>query len=217
MPREISSPSGDAPAGSLSDTLRDMADDPDDDDPRHGLQLPEGDPGRRRFLKLATCAVGGGIGLVVAVPAVKYLLDPVGRRVVSTGVEPIDVIGVDDLEVGAKPTKVTVVARSVRDSWSTSTDVPLGAVWLTRTGDATVRAFSSVCPHLGCAVGFDANIGHYKCPCHDSAFDVDGHRISGPTERGLDELQADVDKDSRRVLVTWVRYRQGGSEKVPTS
>ena len=29
------------------------------------------DPGRRRFLKIATCALGGGMGAVVAVPVVR--------------------------------------------------------------------------------------------------------------------------------------------------
>ena len=173
------------------------------------------DPGRRRFLKLATCAVGGGIGLVVAAPAVSYLLDPVGRRTVTTGDEPIDVIGVDDLEIGGKPTRVTIVARSVRDGWSTATDVPLGSVWLTRTDDTTVVALSAVCPHLGCGVDFDAGADRYRCPCHDSAFDLEGKRLTGPAERGLDSLTAEVDKDSRRVLVKWVRFREGGSDKVP--
>jgi menaquinol-cytochrome c reductase iron-sulfur subunit len=185
-----------------------MGDAPDD-------EVPEGSPGRRRFLKIATCAIGGGIGLVVTVPAVTYLLDPVGRRVVTTGDEPIDLIGIDELKIGAAPVKVTVVARSVRDAWATSTDVPLGAVWLTRTGDLEVVAFSSICPHLGCAVGFDAASQHFKCPCHDSAFGADGAYITGPSERGLDSLEASVDPKERRVSVRWVRYRQGGSEKVP--
>jgi Rieske Fe-S protein len=187
-----------------------------DDDDDHDLEVPPGDPGRRRFLKIATCAIGGGIGAVVVVPAVKYLLDPVGRKVVTTPDEPIDVMNLDDLEVGAPPVKVSVVARSVRDAWSTSTDVPLGAVWLTRTGESTVVAYSSVCPHLGCAVGFDPSAGHYRCPCHDSAFDASGKRLAGPAERGLDALDTSIDPASRRVSVRWVRYRQGGTEKVPT-
>lgn len=188
----------------------------DPDDPRHGLELPDAEPGRRRFLKIATCAIGGGIGLVVAIPAAKYLLDPVGRRVVTTGDEPIDVIGLDDLDVDGAPVKVTVIAREVRDAWSTSTDVPLGAVWLTRTADTTVVAYSSICPHLGCAVAYDAGSSHFKCPCHDSAFAATGERLAGPAERGLDALEATVDPATRRVAIKWVRFRQGGTDKVPT-
>jgi Rieske Fe-S protein len=73
-----------------------------------------------------------------------------------------------------------------------------------------------VCPHLGCAVAYDPKAAHYRCPCHDSAFDASGNRIAGPAERGLDTLATTVDPQSRRVSIAWVRYRQGGTEKVPT-
>ncbi|MCA9679284.1 MAG: ubiquinol-cytochrome c reductase iron-sulfur subunit [Kofleriaceae bacterium] len=169
--------------------------------------------GRRRFLKVATCAIGGGIGLVVAVPAVKYLLDPVGRRVVTTGGEPIDVIALDHLEVGGPPVRVRLIAREVRDAWSTVRDVPLGSVWLRRTGDRDVEALSAICPHLGCAVAFEPGQQRYQCPCHDSRFDTSGKRLGGPAERGLDPLPVEVDGD--RVKVAWIRYRQGGSDREP--
>lgn len=187
-------------------------DKPEGEDPRHAIEIPEGDPGRRRFLKIATCAIGGGIGIVVAVPAVKFLLYPVGEKVVSSADEPLDLLALDQLQVGAPPTRVIVVARSVRDAWASQTDVALGAVWLTRPEGDKVVAFSSVCPHLGCAVQFDAGAGHYKCPCHESAFTATGEYMSGPAERGLDPLEVTVDKG--RVLVKWVRFAQGGADRV---
>jgi len=189
-----------------------MAD--DKSDPRHAVEIPPGDPGRRRFLKIATCAIGGGIGLVVAVPAAKYLLYPVGEKVVSSGDDPIDVIALDQLKVGAPPTRVTLVAREERDAWSTVNDVPLGAVWLTRPEEDKVVAFSAICLHLGCAVQFDDGAGRYHCPCHDSVFTPTGDYVSGPAERGMDPLEVTIDKD-KRVLVKWVRFRQGGGDRVP--
>jgi Rieske Fe-S protein len=171
------------------------------------------DPGRRRFLKIATCALGGGMGAVVAVPAVRYLLFPMGRKVVLSGGEPIDVCALDQLVVGAPPVRVPVIARSVRDAWSTVTDVPLGAAWLRRTADDKVEALSSICPHLGCAVALDAAGQAFQCPCHDSSFKIDGARESGPAERGLDPLAVEV--VDGRVRVTWVQYRQGGTDREP--
>jgi Rieske Fe-S protein len=189
-----------------------MADSKDD---RHDVVIPEGDPGRRRFLKIATCAIGGGIGAVVAVPAVRYLLDPVGKKIVTTGGEPIDVASLDELgEVGSVPKRFRVVARSIRDAWSTIEDVPLGAAWLSRTGPKQVLALSSICPHLGCAVGFDGN--DFKCPCHDSAFAPDGARKSGPAERGLDPLPVSPIGPDGRIRLTWIQYRQGGKDRTPT-
>jgi Rieske Fe-S protein len=190
-----------------------MADD-EEPDPRHDLVIPEGDPGRRRFLKIATCAIGGGIGAVVAVPAVRYLLDPVGRKVVTTGTEPIDVASITDLEIGGAPKRYRVIAPSIRDGWSTIDDVPLGAAWLSRPSENQVVALSSICPHLGCAVGFDGN--DFRCPCHESAFAPSGERKSGPAERGLDPLPvAPIGKDGR-IRLTWIQYRQGGKNRVPT-
>jgi len=177
-------------------------------------EIPPGDPGRRRFLKIATCAIGGGIGAIVTVPAVRYLLDPVGRPVVITGSEPIDVIGLDELVVGAPPVRIVLVAKTVRDAWSSMNDVRLGAVWLTRPRGDEVVALSSVCPHLGCAVAFNPSAERFQCPCHDSAFRADGTREAGPAKRGLDPLPTKISPEGR-VLVTWVRYLPGGAERIP--
>src|SRR5262245_31109055 len=147
---------------------------------------------RRRFLKIATCSVGCGIGAAVAVPAVGYLLYPVGRRLVTIGDEPIDAIAADRVVAGAPPLRVPLVAAAQRDAWTTVRDVPLGAAWLRRTEGGELVALSAVCPHLGCAVGWDDGGKIFKCPCHESAFAVDGARMAGPAERGLDPLPVTI-------------------------
>jgi menaquinol-cytochrome c reductase iron-sulfur subunit len=173
------------------------------------------DPGRRRFLKIATCAIGGGIGAVVAVPAVKYLFDPVGRRVVVAPDEPIDVGDSDELEIGGPPVARRLVARAVRDAWSSVEDVPLGIVWLRRTGEDEIVAKSGICPHLGCAVNLVGD--EFKCPCHDSSFRADGTVVPGSaSERDLDTLPVEeITRDQRRVRVTWIRFLPGGPTAVP--
>jgi Rieske Fe-S protein len=67
-------------------------------------------------------------------------------------------------------------------------DVVIGSAWIRRTGDQQVEAFSAVCPHLGCTIGWDAAKKNFLCPCHDSRFDAAGTRMTGPAERGLDPL-----------------------------
>lgn len=151
------------------------------------------------------------MGIAIAAPAVSYLLHPVGRRTVTAAAEPIDAIAVGALT--AEPQRVPLVARSVRDAWSTVTDVPLGSAWVRKDGDGKVHALSSVCPHLGCAVAYSAPHEEFRCPCHESAFRVDGERRTGPSERGLDPLPLEI-KDGR-VLITWVRFRAGGSSREP--
>lgn len=41
-------------------------------------------------------------------------------------------------------------------------------------------ALSSVCPHLGCRVHWEAQGDRFFCPCHNGAFDRSGSPVSGP-------------------------------------
>ena len=176
---------------------------------------PPADGGRRRFLKVATCALGGGIAGTVLVPAARYLVYPVGETTVTSAAEPIDVLPETRVKPGAPPMRVGLVAPSQRDAWGSVQNVPLGAAWVLRdAGGGPVKAFSAVCPHLGCSIGFDAAQKIFKCPCHDSAFSLAGERLGGPTERGMDPLPIEV-KDGR-LRITWVRYRVGGATRETT-
>ena len=132
--------------------------------------------------------------------------------------DPIDVIAASELAVGDHPRLVAVNTDSLRDAWSVSA-APLGAVWLrmvkNASGKPQVEALSSACPHLGCSVGYDKSSRRYKCPCHRSAFDLDGNKISGPSRRGMDPIEAEIDANGR-VKVTFKKYRPdiSGREEV---
>jgi cytochrome b6-f complex iron-sulfur subunit len=41
-------------------------------------------------------------------------------------------------------------------------------------------ALSSICPHLGCKVHWEANNDRFFCPCHNGAFDAQGAPTEGP-------------------------------------
>jgi Rieske Fe-S protein len=173
----------------------------------------DADPGRRRFLKIATCGIGGGLGLAITVPAVGILVDPAGRRVVTATGEPIDVIAADRLPDDGSPIKVAVVAPMVRDAWVSATNVALGSAWVWRsTDDKQVRALSAVCPHLGCAIAWRRD--KFACPCHDSEFTAAGARVRGPAERDLDPLPIEETPDGR-IRLTWIRFKPGGSTREP--
>ncbi|MBL8620431.1 MAG: Rieske 2Fe-2S domain-containing protein [Myxococcales bacterium] len=170
-----------------------------------------GDATRRRFLQVATCAVGGGVGAALLVPAARLVGHAVGRVVVSSPTDPIDAIAAD--QVGDLPVRVPLVAASVRDAYASTANVVLGAAWLRRGQDGQIAALSSVCPHKGCAIGFAEGAKRYECPCHSATFDLDGNRLSGPAERGLDPLPVVIERG--RVKVTWVRYQNGGADRKP--
>lgn len=167
-------------------------------------------PDRRRFLQVATCAIGGGVGIVAAAPVLRLVTAPVGLTTVTSPNDALD-IGADSIKAGAAPRRVDVIAPVVQDAWSAAHDVLLGSAWVRRTQDGKLSAFSAVCPHLGCAIGWDAGAGNYLCPCHDSRFDVVGTRLSGPSERGLDPLPIEV--ADGRLRLRWVRYKIGGASR----
>jgi Rieske Fe-S protein len=165
------------------------------------------DEDRRKFLKVATCAIGGGVGLVVAAPVLTLLADPAGKITVTTPSAPLDLGPAEQFRAGAAPRKVDVIAPVVKDAWMASRDVVLGAAWIRRTAPDKIVALSAVCPHLGCAVGWDGGAGNFLCPCHDSRFSPEGTKLTGPSERGLDELPLQVVEG--RLQLTWVRYKPG--------
>lgn len=50
-----------------------------------------------------------------------------------------------------------------------------------KTGKAEdFLALSSVCPHLGCQVYWEAQNNRFFCPCHNGTFDASGRATSGP-------------------------------------
>jgi len=157
---------------------------------------------RRGFLKLLTAALGGLIGAVLAVPAFRFLAFPARKKVVI-GPDSLVPVGQADV-VGDRPVRVEIIAPEQRDAWAKVDNVRLGAAWLVRAG-TDIRAFSTTCPHLGCAIDYDAKSESFRCPCHKSAFDTDGNRVSGPAKRGMDPL--DIKVEDGRVLVRFKRFK----------
>jgi menaquinol-cytochrome c reductase iron-sulfur subunit len=166
---------------------------------------------RRSLLKWVGGALAGALGVAIAIPAAVFVTFPTRRRTVSGGEEPVDVAAADALPEGV-PVRVAVRVRRRRDAWAAFTDVVLGGAWLIRRGDA-VRAYSTVCPHAGCAVDWDKERDCFACPCHASSFGSDGSVKSGPSPRGLDSLDATI--DAGRVSLRWRRFRIGVSGKEP--
>lgn len=60
---------------------------------------------------------------------------------------------------------------------------------------ADFLALSSVCPHLGCRVHWEALNNRFFCPCHNGAFDSTGNATEGPPKeanRNLDRFALEV-------------------------
>lgn len=167
---------------------------------------------RRAFLARVTAALAALAGAAAVVPGLALLLAPLRKVTVRRGGGPLRVAGEHEVRAD-KPLRVNAVGDQ-QDAWLRLDRVTVGSCWLVRAGDTVpVRAFSTVCPHLGCAIDFNGDKRQFDCPCHGSSFDLDGRCLSGPAPRGLDEL--DVTVESGQVLVRYQRFRTGRATKEP--
>jgi menaquinol-cytochrome c reductase iron-sulfur subunit len=163
---------------------------------------------RRKLLKLGVGALGCGLAAVPIVPALGYLVHPLRA---GPGAEGALLAVGKRQEFGATPVRVDLYSDR-RDAWSRESNVKLGSCWVIER-DGALQAFSTSCPHLGCAVDFDAAEHKFKCPCHRSAFDLGGKVEAGPSPRPMDSL--DLEEKNGLVAIRFQRFRQGVPAKEP--
>jgi len=170
-------------------------------------------PDRRNFVsKAAAVIIGGLITVVAPVAGLLTFLDPLRRKSDARGM--VRVTSLAALPETGEPRKFAVLDTLI-DAWNKTENVPVGSVYVQKTGENTVRVLSSVCPHLGCSVGYNATAHGYFCPCHKSSFAVDG-RVKdpkSPSPRAMDELDAEV--RNGEVWVKYQNFRKGSPDKTP--
>ena len=184
----------------------------DDLDPtKHAQHEPEDmspeAAARRKLLKLGVGALGCGLAATPVVPALGYIVHPLGRERAAGAFLAVG----KRQEFGATPVRIDLHADRT-DAWSRERDVKLGSCWVVER-EGKLQAFSSACPHLGCAVDFDPGEAKFKCPCHRSAFGLGGEVEAGPSPRPLDTLE--LQEENGLVAIRFQRFRQGVPGKEP--
>lgn len=165
---------------------------------------------RRRFLVAASAVAGALSAIVASAPSLFALLSPVLRKPAAKGWTKV-VDDVNTVDVGV-PFKVDF-SEAVEDAWIETRS--LRSVWLYTEDAISFRAFSGVCTHLGCSVGFDAGNQRFHCPCHHGLFDAKtGVVIGGPPPRGMDSLPVKV--ENGEVHIRYLTFRTGIDGKVET-
>jgi len=170
---------------------------------------------RRDIFQFATVALGALIGLVLAVPGVAYLVSPLRKKERNESIQTLTRL--KQLEVGVPRSFAIIEDR--RDAWVKYPREPMGSVWLIRRpagSDPPVVALSSECPHLGCAINLTADGKSFLCPCHTSAFDLEGKPKNQVPPRPMDRLDVEISPgDDPEVRVKFQRFRTLSEEKIP--
>ncbi len=136
---------------------------------------------RRSFL-LSIFAIAGTIAAALGIPAIVYLFFPPKSAKASSW---LDAGNIGDLKVG-QPEELTF-RRSQVDGWKIKSEK--ATTWVVRLSEKEVVAYSPWCTHLGCAYHWDQQKSQFLCPCHGSAFAIDGTVVYGPAPRPLDRYE----------------------------
>ncbi len=191
-----------------------------------------GEQSRRTFMVNAVIALGGVIGLGLAVPLVTSLVpsaDAVGNQ--WTPLTPEQWAALQ--KATDKPIKVSFNLHEV-DGYLPAADEEQ-FVWAIKTTEADFQAkrpelfagadklpypvgtigftiFSPICPHLGCRYSWVDGQNKFICPCHGSEFNSDGAHEAGPAPRGLDPLP--LRETAGKAELTWIEYKQNTPDHV---
>jgi len=149
-------------------------------------------PTRRSFYIKFIYGVMSAIGAALAIPAGIYLLLPPKVRKESEWVEAADLANIP----AGTPTEVSFQHNRV-DGWKVTSEK--ATAWVVKSSDNQVTAFAPQCTHLGCAYHWDESSHNFICPCHTSAFSIDGKVLAGPAPRPLDRYTVKVEGNKLQI------------------
>jgi menaquinol-cytochrome c reductase iron-sulfur subunit len=188
--------------------------------------VPPGEPNNRRSFFAATVAIlAGSVAVLTPIGVgIASFLTPLFRSSKSSKVR---IALLDQVPDDGVPRSFPVLADR-EDAWTRYPAQRVGAVYLIRkAGEVKPIAFTAKCPHAGCFIGYTPGSKVFQCPCHTSAFNLDGSRVSGDAEvapRGMDELPVEIRNvkttDGQQLAEVWIDFidfQTGHAERVPTT
>lgn len=146
---------------------------------QHEMQseTPEG-ISRRRFLSTAWLA----LGTLLTGEAVYLGLRYIGsRKATSVSGEVVSAGSVNDFAPGT----ITLFNEA--------------RFFLVRFEDGGFLALYNRCTHLACVVSWEERTHEFHCPCHGSAFAIDGAVINPPAPRALDRFAVTLEDGEIKV------------------
>lgn len=167
---------------------------------------------RRGFLSKLLAVLCGGVAVLPPFAAgVWSFFDPLSKK--RNGATFLPITDLSSLPDDGVPRQFAVISDRV-DAWTGFSAEPVGAVYLRREkGSEKIEAFSATCPHAGCFIEMQENNHGFRCPCHNSAFTLDGKIVHpSPSPRAMDSLECRLGGNGE-VEVKFERFRAGIAEK----
>ena len=185
-----------------------------------------GEQTRRVFMAQSVIALGGVIGIGLAIPIITSLVPPQGENTDQwSGLTPAQAADLQKA-TDATPVKVNFTLHETNGYFGASDSEQF--VWAVKASEDALRAarpelfggaskpaypvlamgftvFSPICPHLGCKYSWNQAQQKFLCPCHGSIYSVLGKHEAGPALRGLDPLP--LRNYEGKVQVTWIEYQ----------
>ena len=141
------------------------------------------DLSRRQVVLKIAMLFNGAVGVLLAMPIVRYLFSPVSRGRKSGYESWVSLGSVDEFPAGQ--TRLATYRNPDRERLGRGDggNPVLGA----NVDGKHFQVFAINCAHLGCPVRWFPQSRLFMCPCHGGVYYEDGSRASGPPERGLFE------------------------------
>jgi menaquinol-cytochrome c reductase iron-sulfur subunit len=141
---------------------------------------------RRSFHEVLIHGLMAVLTATIAIPAVAYLFVAPKSKRRSNWVQAADIT-----QLPPRQPEEVVFHRSRVDGWKVIDEKT--TAWVVKLDDQNVVAYTPACTHLGCAYHWDEQQKYFLCPCHTSAFGLDGKVLMGPAPRPLDRYAVRVD------------------------
>ena len=172
---------------------------------------------RRGFLAATgSILIGGVVTLTPLLSGLLFFLDPIFRRRSNfKGGDADGFLKVANLTLNDLPDSGTPLRFELRgdriDAWNEISNQTIGTVYIRKMPGNQIIAFNDTCPHLGCKVEYQEGQQSFLCPCHSSAFELDGVPTNKIPPRRLDSLESRIDPDGQ----VWIKYQdfQCGKEE----
>ena len=82
-----------------------------------------------------------------------------------------------------------------------------GRFYLARQQDGGFIALSLRCTHLGCSIAWEEKQKRFICPCHSSAFAINGEVLNPPASRALDYYPVMIENGLVKVDIGTLKER----------